>query len=136
MKRKLGSRQLAAAQARFLAAAKAVLAEIGARPDDARPWLPDHFTLETRAGTARLAPYACGSQAGGWLYVGFEDVPRACTLLNPDRRFGWPTRLNPFSGKYNLDSELFGVDDPEVVRREICQHLAPLLITTSKELRP
>lgn len=130
-KRKLGSRQLARAQAAFVEVARAELIALGAVPSERSALLPwrDELRFDTRAGVLRAKPIAACAEAGGWIALRFDDVDRACTLLNPRKHTAFPldNGLNPYSGKWNIDSVLLGVDDADVIRHHIRLHLRKVL---------
>lgn len=80
---------------RFATLIEGVLEAAGAKPNDAR----DRWTLETVVGPCQFTVYPNSTTGPGWIASRFEDVPRACELMNPQKRLDGT--INPFSGKWN-----------------------------------
>lgn len=97
--RKPGPRQLERMQAAFTEAIDSVARELGATPT------PDGFyvyRIDTKAGELRFSASPSSLGPGGQLVTRFEDVDRACALLNPRKFMQHFSGLNPHSGKWNL----------------------------------
>lgn len=116
--RRLGKRQREQLQASLLAVALEELTALGAVPSE-RTWLDGELNIETKAGLLRCHPYTSVSGNGIWIALRFEDVDRANALINLKRKTCYPfdNGLNPFSGKWNIDSELIDCTDPDAIRR-------------------
>lgn len=97
--RKPGPRQLERMNQDFCAAIDSVARELGATRT------PDGFyvyRIDTKAGELRFSASASSLGPGGQLVTRFEDVDRACALLNPRKELQHFSHLNPYSGKWNL----------------------------------
>lgn len=129
--RRLGKRERERLQATLVEIAVQELVRLGAIPSERRthPAFDGELNIETKAGLLRCRAYRSAVYDGIWIALRFEDVERACALINPKKRTSFPydNGLNPFSGKWNMDSELLECTDPDDIRRRIQLKFAGVL---------
>lgn len=82
------------------------------------------YTIETKAGPLHFGALASGLGPGGQFVSRFEDVDRACALLNPSKSLNSFTGLNPYSGKWNL---ILYDAEPETVCARVVAHVRPVV---------
>jgi hypothetical protein len=117
--KRLGPRQQEAAGKAFDVAVVEEARFLGCMPLDDNG-LPNTFTIDTVAGPLRIVPISSELGHGGFVACRFKDVEKAREILASD------ARLNPFSGKWNLD--LYDVEDASLVRAELRRHLNRVLV--------
>lgn len=119
--RKPGPRQLERMQQAFTAAVDRAARELGAVQDD---YFGYAYRIETKAGPLHFRASPAYDGKGGQLVSRFNDVARACELLNPEKRLGSYSGLNPFSGKWNL---MLYDATPEHVYERVLSYIRPVL---------